>query len=314
MAISYYDKYGGVSGLLGKLQFDSGPARDNNKMKQSVNNVSEVENPNDYNQQNLVKEQADSLKPSEGSESMSALPLQSQQTPYTTLSSQSMSELPLQSGIGALGDIETSGWYPSTSLDNAEDSLVNEINTNNQVMQNVSSPTSGMESTARFEGTVPNVYTDTGGIPHYGVGHKMTSEEIDEFGLGDYDFQPNQQLRDYKVDTSRIQDVFQSDYSSAQDSARNILNLSNEDYSNMPEDMRNMVTDMTFNMGAGGMSKFPKFLDAIKGGRYGEAAGQLRYSQPYQTDTGEWTGDEESAYYGQTGQRSAAHYKNLLNR
>ena len=61
MALSFDNLYG----LLGKLRLGSGPAKDNNKMTQPVNNVSEIASSNDYTQMQALEGDNNQLSPYE---------------------------------------------------------------------------------------------------------------------------------------------------------------------------------------------------------------------------------------------------------
>ena len=278
---------GGIGSYMGNegVTEGSNPPADMNNLQQPVNNISSLNNQNDSNQLQSVN---DANEETRG---------YSIQNPFSK-------------------DREVSMFDPSIQ----PDSLVNEMNTQDNMFNDLPDErglTDNMRMTKDFEGTVGNVYTDTMGLPHYGVGHQMTrgnkgsDNEYGEFGLAnDASYGAGQQWVDLPVDSQRIDETFKSDYANAQNSAQNVLGLGDTDFQNIPENIRGIVTDMVFNMGASGLSrKFPNFLSDVRAGDYKAAASQLKFSDP-SLDT---SSEGESDYFNQTGDRAQAQYDTLSN-
>jgi GH24 family phage-related lysozyme (muramidase) len=170
--------------------------------------------------------------------------------------------------------------------------------------------TDNMRMTKKFEGQKEHVYIDTEGNPTYGIGHKLTEDELGLFGLSGQSYAENQDFEDLRVSKQKIDEVFPKDYANAQNSAQNVLGLGDSDYQNIPENIRGIVTDMVFNMGATGLlQKFPNFLSDVRAGDYDAAASQLKFTDP----SLDMSSEGESAYFKQTKDRAQAHYDTLSN-
>jgi len=208
---------------------------------------------------------------------------------------------------GNLGDMsennnaeaEDSG-RSKTSVD---DALVNEIQTGNAMFDNLTNDyglTNDMQNTMDYEGVSDSIYTDTKGHLTYGAGHKLTPAEIEEYGLGGQSYAPNQVFHDKKVAKDKITGQFTKDYEHAQEYAKRAIG---EGFDDMPEEMRAIVTDMTFNLGQEGIKKFPGFLQALRNKDYKRAAAELRYVNPQLNESGEYVaGDRgESGYWSDVG-------------
>ena len=282
-----------------KVRLTVGPDRNLNNLKQPVNNVSEMESPNDFRQTEMVD---------------------SAQNPIN-YNQRDIDRVQMYKDRNwAIDDTINKGAWDAYGKEplaiNPEDSLVNEINTRNNVMDTALGPNPYMQMTAQFEGNVPNVYTDDKGIPTYGVGHKLTNDELAEFGLrSDVSYAPGENWSDLKVDPQRINTQFETDYNLASEGAGRLMEQYGGNIQDMPEDLRALLTDMTLNMGVTGVgSNFPKFLNAMRDEDWNQAAAQLKYKNPIEQD-GQWVAGSggESDYFTQTGNRARTHYNTLLN-
>ena len=165
--------------------------------------------------------------------------------------------------------------------------------------------TPGMQMTRTYEGNKPYVYTDSEGYYTSGTGHLMSGEERAKYGLGDKG-DPNQEFKHLTVDDA--DETYMKDYGVAQADAERFFG---DKWSSMPQSARDVASDISFNLGANKLQKFPGFRDALASGDYKLAANQLRYKNPLAVE-----GDEdygvESQWWGQTG--GASDYQGPENR
>jgi len=101
------------------------------------------------------------------------------------------------------------------------------------------------------EGYRINPYKDTEGYLTGGIGHKFTKKDFQEWD-------PN-----WDVDTKKAywKDRFVEDIDTAYNQAKKIQKEFNIDDTN--EIVTAVLTDMVFNLGAGGVRGFPNFLKAL---------------------------------------------------
>lgn len=112
------------------------------------------------------------------------------------------------------------------------------------------------ERIKEHEGYCETVYTDTLGFETGGYGHKIIPGEP------------------IPKDRSGWEALFESDFQRAVDGAENILSGYDID-----ERAREVIIEMVYQMGEGGVSKFKKALDHLKEQRYIECAGEMLNSR-----------------------------------
>jgi lysozyme len=112
------------------------------------------------------------------------------------------------------------------------------------------------ERIKEHEGYCETVYKDTLGFPTGGYGHKIIPGEP------------------IPKDRSGWEALFESDFQRAVDGAENILSGYDID-----ETAREVIIEMVYQMGEGGVSKFKKALDHLKEQRYIECAGEMLNSR-----------------------------------
>lgn len=112
------------------------------------------------------------------------------------------------------------------------------------------------ERIKEHEGYCKTVYPDTLGFPTGGYGHKIIPGEP------------------IPKDRSGWEALFESDFQRAVDGAENILSGYDID-----ERAREVIIEMVFQMGEGGVSKFKKALAHLKEQRYIECAGEMLNSR-----------------------------------
>ena len=125
------------------------------------------------------------------------------------------------------------------------------------------------------EGEKTTSYIDTRGNLTGGIGHLMTKEEQEKYPKGT------------KIPKEVIDAWYKEDLNKAQVGANNLV-------PEAPEEVKNIVTNMVFNMGEAGVKKFEKMLEAIDKKEWNTAANEMK----------------KSAWYSQVGRRS----KRLIER
>lgn len=122
------------------------------------------------------------------------------------------------------------------------------------------------------EGLKNKSYNDTKGLVTGGIGHLMRSNEAVKYPVGT------------PISNDQIEAWYDEDSASAMKIAQSVLG----DTWNVLSDVRKRaVTDLAFNLGKAGLSKFSKFLSAMKTGDYNRAGAELK----------------DSAWYGQVAKR-----------
>jgi lysozyme len=120
------------------------------------------------------------------------------------------------------------------------------------------------------EGQVNEVYLDHLGYPTFGIGHLVLESDPEhgcEVGT--------------KVDEERVVEVFEKDVQSVIEDCKK-LHDGWEDY---PEEVKQIVANMMFNMGRTRLSKFRKHNAALQCGDWNEAAKEGRDSRWYRQVT-----------------------------
>jgi len=120
------------------------------------------------------------------------------------------------------------------------------------------------------EGQVNEVYLDHLGYPTFGIGHLvLESDEEHEAEVGT------------PISEERVFEVFEKDVQSVIDDCK-ILHEGWEDY---PEEVKQVVANMMFNMGRTRLSKFKNHNKALVAGDWKEAAVEGRDSRWYKQVT-----------------------------
>jgi GH24 family phage-related lysozyme (muramidase) len=238
---------------------------------------------------------------------------------------------------GLIGEMFGRGRQESSINEKPSDNPLNPLNQKvNEVsgMENANnynqtgSSNNYMDKTKQYEGGAKDsVYIDSEGHPTYGVGHKLTPDELQSFGLQGQKFTPGQQFPDMKISESDISSMYESDYGKAQSGASRIFG---ENFEDAPKEIQGIMSDMVFNLGESGVAnKFPS-MKAMKSGDYAQAAAQMRYKNPRQDESGQWVagdrgesnwwnqigaGDERyaSGEWDKAGSRGWDHYNTLMN-
>jgi lysozyme len=113
---------------------------------------------------------------------------------------------------------------------------------------------------AKHEGSMPNIYKDTMGIPTIGIGHNLNASPLPA-GMTP------------PLTQAQISQLFQGDLNNVLKDLNNNIPW----FSNLDPVRQAVVIDMAFNMGWPTLSKFVNTLGMIKAGNYtGAAAGMLQ--------------------------------------
>jgi GH24 family phage-related lysozyme (muramidase) len=136
-----------------------------------------------------------------------------------------------------------------------------------------------MLRTMEFEGGFkPNVYLDTEGYPTIGFGHLLDSTKYSIPEGASKDWVP-EQYKDIVWTKEKGEKTFLDDYLRMEKDVAN--RYGKDEFSKLPTDVRDVLTDLAFNMGPSKLfGKFKGFLKDIKSGEYGEAAKELKYKNP----------------------------------
>ena len=113
------------------------------------------------------------------------------------------------------------------------------------------------------EGKSLKVYLDTEGLPTVGIGHLVRPE--DNLKLGDV------------ITEERCSQLFKQEVDIAVKSCYKLI----PNFTNCPEEVKQIVCNMMFNLGPTRLAGFKKFLAAIKAKNYQEAANQMESSKWY---------------------------------
>ncbi len=105
------------------------------------------------------------------------------------------------------------------------------------------------------------VYLCPAGHPTIGWGHKLLPQELDEFKDG--------------INTDRAEILLSLDIAAAEQDARNLF----KNFDDLTENRRGVLTDMAFNLGWKGLSKFKKLRLAVLHEDWEEAAKQIVLSK-----------------------------------
>lgn len=127
----------------------------------------------------------------------------------------------------------------------------------------------------KHEGRESKVYKDTEGHPTIGVGFNLdradARQKIEALGL-DYD---KVRSGEVSLDKGQIDSLRDADVDHAIEAARD--NVSNFD--GLSDNRQAALTDMAFNLGSEGLSKFKNTIDAVESGDFEKAAEEMADSQ-----------------------------------
>ena len=120
------------------------------------------------------------------------------------------------------------------------------------------------------EGVVYEIYSDHLGYPTFGIGH-LVLEGDEEYGksLGT------------PVSEARVDDCFEKDV----EYVLNDCKILHEDFDNYPEEVKQIIANMMFNMGRTRLTKFRKHNAALQEGDWKTAAIEGRDSRWYRQVT-----------------------------
>ena len=117
-----------------------------------------------------------------------------------------------------------------------------------------------MERIKKHEGFVPKIYKDSLGFATIGYGHLVLPEEQWEEG------------KEYSKE--QLEHVFKTDFNNAVAHATSLM-----DGMNLDDKAREVIIEMVFQLGVGGVGKFKKMWEALKNKDYGEASFQMMDSR-----------------------------------
>lgn len=113
------------------------------------------------------------------------------------------------------------------------------------------------------EGKKLIVYLDSEGLPTVGIGHLIRPS--DNLKLGD------------KITDLQCSNFFMHDIAIAVESCEKLI----PNFISLPEEVKQIIANMMFNLGINRLSQFKKFLAAINAKNYAEAANQMQNSKWY---------------------------------
>lgn len=116
------------------------------------------------------------------------------------------------------------------------------------------------------EGCVNSVYLDHLNLPTVGIGHLVT-EWDEEYGkpVGT------------EVSEDRVNELFDQDVQVTIDECKVLF----DDFDELPEEGKQIIANLMFNMGRPRLSKFVKFREAVKNRDWVESGRQLKESRYY---------------------------------
>ena len=113
-----------------------------------------------------------------------------------------------------------------------------------------------MERIKKHEGFVPKIYKDSLGFATIGYGHLVLPEEQWEEG------------KEYSKE--QLEHVFKNDFNNALAHANSLM-----DGMDLDDKAREVIIEMVFQLGVGGVGKFKKMWEALRNKDYGEASFQM---------------------------------------
>lgn len=150
----------------------------------------------------------------------------------------------------------------------------------------------GPEFTAQREGFRDKVYKDTVGKPTVGFGFNLeapgTRQELTKAGINVRDLLSGKKT----LTKEEALPVFDKLYNKASEEAKNAFDRLKlgKGFDNLREDYKDILSDLSYNMGAGGVAQFRKTMELMAADKPKELAANL----------------EKSKWYRQVGDRSKA--------
>jgi GH24 family phage-related lysozyme (muramidase) len=141
--------------------------------------------------------------------------------------------------------------------------------------------------TMKYEGWRGKPYNDTLGIPHIGWGFNLT-DPIVKSAIPDDVKNGSRELT-----KSEAMPIFEKLYSRAEQTARDYVG---DKFDKLPDAVKGIVTDMSYNMG----SKIKGFKDMKQAILTGDSQG-IAYAM------------KDSKWFNQVGNRSKAHFNNIVS-
>jgi len=139
----------------------------------------------------------------------------------------------------------------------------------------------GHTMTQSFEKWRDAPYKDTKGYDTIGWGFKMDNPIVKKMLPG--------AMVKGKLDKAKAKEIFSALYQNAKNDA--VSYLGNDSYSKLSEGQRNVINDMSYNLGLNKLSGFKKMKAALIAKDYAGAAREMK----------------DSKWYGQVGNRSKNH-------
>jgi len=127
------------------------------------------------------------------------------------------------------------------------------------------------------EGKKPKVYEDSEGIPTIGVGFNLkrvgAKKIIEELGLSYDKVLAGEQI----LTDEQINKLLDADINTALTSCKAIF----QNFSDLSDVRQRVLVDMMFNLGKPRFEAFKKMIAAVKDGKYGVAADEMKESKWY---------------------------------
>ena len=147
--------------------------------------------------------------------------------------------------------------------------------------------------TANFEGYEPKVYLDSRKKKTIGYGFNLDEPTVkDYFTKKGYNYKAlvtGKQGLSKSQSNAILKDLYNDSYQNTKKIIKN--------FETLPENVKNVLTDLNYNLGTTKMQKFSKMISAIEKQDFKTAAEELKNSN----------------YYNQTGRRARSHYETLSN-
>jgi len=115
------------------------------------------------------------------------------------------------------------------------------------------------------EGWEPKVYKDSRDYDTIGYGHKLTDKEKQSNSVYGIDITDG-------ITKEEGQEIVKMDYQKAKEQAARVMQKNNIDPNKLSSSQLEAITEMTYQLGEAGASKFKETLQLIKEGKYQEAA------------------------------------------
>jgi len=132
-----------------------------------------------------------------------------------------------------------------------------------------------MQKTMNFEGYEEKPYLDSSGFPTIGIGNKLESVSYKKGQMpekySNMEVSKEKAINNYINNYLEIEGVVKKKYGKG--------------YDKLPEDARGVLNDLAFNLGGFKLfDEFPGFIEDFKKGQYGEAAKELKFTNPDEGD------------------------------